>query len=84
MHPRNAHLISSERASRISGMCVSILLNMHKKNIYRLFATGFSLPQHAACPLAHIRAPMCANGHVGARCKKHRVEHKLSDIFEAL
>jgi hypothetical protein len=63
---------------------VSPLLNMQKKNTYRLFSMGFSLCQHAAWPLAHICARMCTNGHVWARRKKHRVEHKLSDIFEAL
>jgi hypothetical protein len=63
---------------------VSPLLNMQKKNTYRLFSTGFSLRQHAACPLAHRRESMCANGHVQAQHKKHYVEHKLSDIFEAL
>jgi hypothetical protein len=45
-------------------MRVSPLLHMQKKkNTYRLFATGFSSNQHAAWPLAHIRAHMCANGH---------------------
>jgi hypothetical protein len=26
---------------------------------------------------------ICANGHPAARRKKHRMEHKLSEIFEA-
>jgi hypothetical protein len=34
--------------------------------------------------LAHIRERMCANGHVRAWRKKHHVEHKLSEIFDAL
>jgi hypothetical protein len=55
-----------------------------KKNTYILFSTGFSLRQHPACPLACIRESMCANGHVQARSKKHRVEHKLYENFEAL
>jgi hypothetical protein len=59
------------------------LLNM-QKNTCRLFSTGFSLRQHAACPLARIREGMCANRQVQAQRKKHHVEHKLSNIFEAL
>jgi hypothetical protein len=42
------------------------------------------LREHAACPLAHVRESTCANGHVRAGRKNHRVEHKLSKIFEAL
>jgi hypothetical protein len=43
--------------------CISPLLHMQKKSTHRLFSTGFSLHQHAARPLAHIRARMCANCH---------------------
>jgi hypothetical protein len=91
-HAMGACLISQEKgdarhggASRTSGTRVSFfLLNMHKKNIYKLFSMGCPLRQQAACPLAHIWERMCANGHVRARCKKNRGEHKPSDIFEAL
>jgi hypothetical protein len=64
--------------------CISVLLNMQKENTYKLFSMGFSLHQHAACLLARIRGSMCTNGHVWTWCKKHRVEHKLSEIFNAL
>jgi hypothetical protein len=42
---------------------VSPLYLICKKNTYRLLSTGFSLHQHAAWPLAHIRTRMCAIGH---------------------
>jgi hypothetical protein len=42
---------------------VSFLLNMHKKDIYRLFSMRFPLRQYAACPLAYIGGRMCPNGH---------------------
>jgi hypothetical protein len=36
------------------------------------------------CPLAQICNIFVLVGTLWAQCKKHRVEHKLSDIFEAL
>jgi hypothetical protein len=55
-----------------------------KSHDYHVFSMGFSLRQHVACSLACIRESMWANKHMRARHKKHRVEHKLSEIFEAL
>jgi hypothetical protein len=70
--------------NRAGEMRVSLLLNLQKKNTYRLFFATFSFCQHAACPLARVRESTCANGHVRVGHKKHRMEHKLSEIFEAL
>jgi hypothetical protein len=75
--PQNTCLVSQEHTS-------PFYLTCNQKNIYRLFSIGFFLRQYATCTLAHIRARMCANQHMRARCKKHRVEHKLSDILESL
>jgi hypothetical protein len=66
------------------GRHVSLLLNIQKKNNYRLFSAGFSLRQYAACPLTHICESTCANGHVQAGYKKHHMENKLYEIFKAL
>jgi hypothetical protein len=70
MRPRNARLVSedkgdapTQRASHISGTRVSLLLNMHKKNVYRIFSKGCSLRQHVTFSMPHIRERMCANGH---------------------
>jgi hypothetical protein len=75
-YPRNVHLVSYERAFPLYLTCT-------KKNVYEIFYTKYSLRQHATCPLAHKRKPMCANGYPMGPHKKHHVEHKLSDIFEA-
>jgi hypothetical protein len=42
---------------------VSLLPNSTKKTTNRIFSMVCSLCQHAACPLEHIRARMCPNGH---------------------
>jgi hypothetical protein len=83
-HANEMHISHPTKGRPALRRYVSPLLNVQKKNTYRLFSTGFSLRQHTSRLLAHIRACMCTNGHVQARHKKHRVEHELSDIFEAL
>jgi hypothetical protein len=60
MHPRNACLVSSERASCISGMCVSVLLNMHKKRISTDYSLGILLAPTCSMPIGtHIRTYVC-------------------------
>jgi hypothetical protein len=84
MRPRNMCLISEKKGDVPTQRASPFYLTCTKKNIYILFSTGCPLRQHVACLLAHIHAHICANRHEQARCKKHRVEHKLSEIFEAL
>jgi hypothetical protein len=69
-HPRNGRLVSEEKGdmptqltSRISGTRISLLFNIHKKNVYKIFFKECSLCQHPTCPLAYIHERMCANGH---------------------
>jgi hypothetical protein len=64
--------------------CVCLLLNMHTKK------KALQIILHENAPSASTRGArwhryaklICANGHPVARSKKHRVEHKLSEIFE--
>jgi hypothetical protein len=88
--PCNACLISEEKGdtpmkhtSRISGMCISLLLNMHKKEYLLIILYRMLLAPTCNMLLAHIRARMCGNRHLRAWRKEHRVEHKPFDIFEA-
>jgi hypothetical protein len=78
---RDSHL---SKGRRTLWRHVSLLLNMHKKRKPTDYSPWeCSLHQHAACPLARVCESTCANGHMRARCKKHCMEHKLSEIFEA-
>jgi hypothetical protein len=81
--PKNKYLISEEKGD-VPTKRVSPFYLICTKNIYWLFSMESSLRQHAACSLAQIHTRICANGHVRAWWKKHHVEHKLSNIFEAL
>jgi hypothetical protein len=64
---------------------VSLLLNMHTIN------KALQIIPYRNAPCARTRGAcwhryakrICANGHLAARRKNHRVEHKLSEIFEA-
>jgi hypothetical protein len=42
---------------------IFLLSNSIKNIVNRIFSTECLLRQHAMCPLAHIRACMCSNGH---------------------
>jgi hypothetical protein len=77
-----SHLIKGRRAL---WRCVSLLLNMLKKK------KALQIILHGNAPYASMRGArwyryakrMCANRHPTARRKKHYMEHKLSEIFEA-
>jgi hypothetical protein len=63
---------------------VSLLLNMQKKESLYIIL-------HGNAPCGSMRRArwhaymkcMCTNGHTAAQRQKHRVEHKLFEIFEA-
>jgi hypothetical protein len=63
MHVMGARLLSQKKGDTHYGGRVSLLPNSTKNIVNKIFFTGCSLHQHATCPLAHIRARMCANGH---------------------
>jgi hypothetical protein len=78
---RISHLIKERRAL---WRRISLLLNMHKKE------SALQIILHGNAPCAstwgvcwhgYVKR-ICANSHPVARSKKHRVEHKLSEIFE--
>jgi hypothetical protein len=62
---KRASLILAKGDARCRG--VSPFYLIWKKNTYCLFFTGFSLHQHAACPLAHIRF-MCLGFKIQMLC----------------
>jgi hypothetical protein len=89
-HPSNARVVSEEkgdaptqRASRISETCFSLLLTCTKK-ISIKYSIRCSLRQHATVPIDTNMCVFVSMDTQRARRKKHYVEHKLSDIIEVL
>jgi hypothetical protein len=73
-----------QRETSYIGAHLPIYLISQKKTLNRSLPMPCFMHQHAACPLAHIRARMCANGHIAYKIMKHGMEHKLLKIFEPL
>jgi hypothetical protein len=61
---KGRHALGTRISHLIKWRCASPFYFIgKKKNTCILFSTEFSLHQHAAWPLAHIRTRMCANDH---------------------
>jgi hypothetical protein len=83
-HALSTHVSYLGKGRHALDTCISHLPNFTKKTVNRSFSTPCFMCQHTACPLAHIHACMCTNGHTAYKIMERDVEHKLLEIFEAL
>jgi hypothetical protein len=79
--PRNACLVSEKKRDTPMQRASPFYLTCTKKEYLQIILHRMPLaPTHCMLVDTHMRTYVCQQ----ARCTKHRVEHKLSDILEAI
>jgi hypothetical protein len=75
--------ISGKGRSALWGR-ISLLLHMHKNDCQYNILHGMLLAPARNGAHWHKYVHICGNDTMRAWCKKHRMEHKLFEIFDAL